>query len=115
MEVKYLLLFMAILIPIFVLVTAIVCARMPKFPNKWKWMIAILLGVGGLTINLDTGELFTQLLRISLLSVSVMKYGQEAPWFITVAFPLGAVLFWKKRNGGAFPDGKGGIDASRSS
>ena len=87
---------LTIAIPIFIAYTLILCAR-TRIKRKWLWIIFILLGIGTLSINWTTGELRFQLISFLLLGAGVFKPGLYGPWSLSIAFPLGAVLFLFKR------------------
>ncbi len=93
----YLVLAAAVLIPVFVLVTAYFCVRTPMAKWKWLWVIFILLGVGSFSLNWTTGEHAFGILRINPLGAGAGAAGPSAPWIIMVSFPLGAVMFWFRR------------------
>lgn len=87
---------LAVAIPIFILYTLILCAR-TRIKRKWLWVIFILLGIGTLGLNWTTGELRFQLISFLLLGAGAFKPGLYGPWSLSIAFPLGAVLFLLKR------------------
>lgn len=94
---QYLILFLAIIIPAFIVVTTYYCARTPIPKRKWLWVIFILLGVFSVQVNWTTGGIGIQPLSAYLLGISAVAAGPHAPWIITTSFPLGAVIFWFKR------------------
>src|SRR5436305_2927483 len=65
--------------------------------RRWLWILISLLGTPVTTMNWATGQVRTQTLRIQLFNVAVLKPGPHAPWFLSVAFPLGAFLFLSRR------------------
>jgi len=87
---------LALAIPIFSLYSLVVCAR-TKMRRKWLWIIFILFGVATFRINWTTGQMDYQLLSFQLLGASVFKMGFCAPWIVSVAFPVGAIVFLAKR------------------
>ena len=93
----YLVVAAAVLVPAFMLVTVYFCIRTPMAKWKWLWVIFILLGVGSFTLNWTTGAFAFGILRVSLLGAGVAAASPNAPWIITVSFPLGAVMFWFRR------------------
>ncbi len=88
----YLILTLAILAPILVLTALIICIRMKLRGRKWPWIIFILLGLGQLSINWNSGDIGFAVLAVQLFSASAFAapYG---PWIITVSLPLGALCF----------------------
>lgn len=89
----YFFLALTIIIPLFILYTVVLCARTPIEKAKWLWVVCILFGVAGITLNWTTGEMDGQILSIHLMGAGAIISNKYAPWFITVSFPLGAVLF----------------------
>ena len=75
----------------------ILCAMTPVKKRKWLWALFILVGVGKLSMNWTTGEIFTQ---IAYISVPVVAAGANiyGPWTISICFPLGAFIFLLRRN-----------------
>ena len=86
----------AVLAAGFSVVTAIRAFR-SRIRRRWLWILISLLGAPVTTMNWATGQLRTQTLRIQLVNVGVVRPGPNAPWFLSVAFPLGAFLFVSRR------------------
>lgn len=94
----YVMLFVAILIPCFILFTLGLCI-FTKVKYKWLWIIFILLGFGKVTYNWTTGYILFHInFNIQLLGSGIVKSGLYAPWIITFSFPVGAILFLILRN-----------------
>jgi hypothetical protein len=93
----YCILIGAIVIPIFILFVLVVCIRTKMKKRKWLWIIFIILGIGGLTINWTTGQLSFNPLNFQLLGAGCYKPELYAQWTISIAFPLGAILFLLRR------------------
>lgn len=87
---------LAILIPLFVIATAIVCWRTPIPHRKWLWRIFVLVGISQFTLDWTSGSMGFQPLQINLLGAGFMQqpYG---PVILQLGIPLGAVLFWIRR------------------
>ena len=83
---------LAVAIPVFILCTVIVCARTRIARLKWLWILCILFGVGQFGVNWTTGEYQLQPIGFQLLGAGAFAppYG---PWTLTIALPLGAVIF----------------------
>lgn len=94
---QYSILVLAIVVPIFILFTLIVCIRTPIPNKKWMWIIFILLGVGAIQVNWTNGAYGIQLLSVHLFGASATSAGPAAPWVISASIPLGAFIFWIKR------------------
>jgi hypothetical protein len=82
-----------ILVPIFVLGTAIACWRTPIPRHKWWWRIFVLWGITIFTLNWTTGALGFQPLAFNIFGAGFNQqlYG---PVILQVGLPIGAVLFW---------------------
>lgn len=92
----FLFLYLAILIPIFIIVTLIFAIR-TKLTKKWLWIIGILFGFMKFSINWTTGQVGFSLINISILGAGFSKSGIIAPWIISFSLPIVAVIFWYKR------------------
>ncbi|MBK9989586.1 MAG: hypothetical protein IPP19_02320 [Verrucomicrobia bacterium] len=88
----------AILLPIFSILTLIVCIRTKLARRKWLWIVFILFGLGQLSLNWTTGQLGLSLLSFQLFSGGAMTSSIYSPWIVSVSLPVGAVLFWIFRN-----------------
>ena len=87
---------LAVAAPLFSLYALVLCVRTRLRGKKWLWIVAILLGVGALSVNWTTGQWNFQPAYVQLLSASATAspYG---PWVISVSVPLGAILFVLRR------------------
>ncbi len=92
----YLVLALALLMPAFTIFALVVCARPRLRGRKWPWIVAILLGVGALTVNWTTGQVSFRPLTVLLFSAGAarMPFG---PWMVSAALPLGALVFFVRR------------------
>ena len=80
---------------VFILITlaALVLCIMDKGLNrKWLWIIFILVGFGQISVNWNTGIWDTSLAHVMLFSASAVSRGYGG-WVISVALPVGAVLY----------------------
>ncbi|WP_193162471.1 hypothetical protein [Microbulbifer hainanensis] len=93
----YVILILAVLVPLFILVTLAFCIRTPIPKWKWLWVLFILGGIGTVTLNWSTGEVATQTLHYLLFGASAFASSEYAPWMISVGIPVGAVIFWVRR------------------
>ncbi|MGF1526249.1 MAG: hypothetical protein ACFCBW_05590 [Candidatus Competibacterales bacterium] len=93
----YLVLMLAMVVSVFTLVTLYFCVRTPRLKLKWLWLVFVLIGIGSMNLNWTTGQYGFQLWSIMLLSASAVTPGPLGPWIISVSLPLGAILFWFKR------------------
>lgn len=84
-------------IPTFVLVTLITCIRTKMPRRKWLWILFILAGIGSLSLNWTTGQIGFKPISLLLFGASAMTSSIYSPWVVSIACPLGAILFWFKR------------------
>jgi hypothetical protein len=92
----YVVLVLAVVIPIFIIWTVILCAR-TMVRKKWLWIIFILAGITKLNLNWTTGQMGFQPIAFQIPGAGMAKMGLYAPWILTVSFPLGAILFLIKK------------------
>jgi hypothetical protein len=93
----YLVLIAAMVIPVFVLVTLVVCIRTKLPRRKWLWVLFILVGFGQVSLNWTTGETAVRPLHFQLFGAGVSFGGLYGPWMLMVSVPVGAIAFWFKR------------------
>jgi hypothetical protein len=93
---QYLTLTIAVGCLVFTFYVLVLCIRTKDIRRKWLWIIIVLVGVGKFAINWSTGQTsFTPFaIQIPCFSAIRALYGQ---WTIAAHFPLGAVIFLKKR------------------
>ena len=93
---QYVTLALGILIPIFIFCVLVLCIRTKMEKKKWLWIIFILFGIGRFTVNWTTNRW-----GVSPLYVLLFGSGSFAPpfgpWLISIAFPLGAIIFLIRR------------------
>lgn len=94
--IQYGVLTLAVIFALFSLYVLVVCVRTTLSGPKWPWVLAILFGVGKLSVNWTTGEWGFTSLAVQLFSGSAVAqlYG---PWIVSISFPLGAVIFLYRR------------------
>lgn len=86
-----------IIIPVFSIVTLVVCIR-TKFPRrKWLWIIFVIIGFCTFSLNWTTGQTSMNPLAFQLFGAGAMTSGVYAPWIISISVPVGAIAFWFKR------------------
>lgn len=93
----YVILTLAVIIPIFILVTLIYCIKTPIPKRKWLWVLFIIGGIGTISINWTTSVYDFKVFQYQLFGIAAMASSEYAPWVITAGFPLGALVFWFKR------------------
>ena len=92
----YLVLALAIGVPAFTIFALVVCARTKLRGRKWPWIIAILLGVGRLSVDWASGQWGFQPLIVQLLGAGAVA-APFGPWILSVSLPLGALVFLVRR------------------
>lgn len=86
-----------IAIPLFIIITVISVIKTP-IRRKWAWILLVILLNVGVNFNWTTGLFQWRNIEVILLLATDIAYGSiYAPWDFTVAFPLGAVIFWYRR------------------
>jgi hypothetical protein len=98
---NYVVLVLAIALPLFSMATLIVCIRTP-LPRKRKilWCLGILIGVGQIGVNWTSGAIFINPLYIQFVSAGWLRAGPFAPHLISISVPLFAMLFLLRRHQG---------------
>ena len=77
---------------VFTFVTAFKMRRRLMKPKRWLFFV--LIGIGALELNWTTDEVAFQLIHFGLLGAGFAKTGVMGAWFLTIYFPLGALMFW---------------------
>jgi hypothetical protein len=103
---QYAVLAFAVLAPLLSLYALILCVRTKMPRNKWLWIIFILFGLGGFSVNWTTGDWHFQPINFQLFSAGTFAPPYGA-WTITVALPLGAIWFLLRRKSLTAPSGEG--------
>ena len=93
----YLVFALAVLIPLFIVLTLVLCLLTPIAKRKWLWMLFIAVGITNFVFNWSNGAHSFQLLYASILGAGFMKNGPYAPCIISLGFPLGAIIFLLRR------------------
>jgi hypothetical protein len=83
--------------PLLTLFALVQCVRDKNLRRKWAWVLFILLGVGTLTIDWTSAAWGFKPVGFLLFSGGAVA-GFYGPWTISVALPLGAVIYlWRRR------------------
>lgn len=93
----YLVLFSCVAVPIFILVTLVLAFRTPIARRKWLWRLFVALGPVQLTLNWTTGEFSIQPISLMLLGAGFYQASPYGPYFLSVALPIGALVFLARR------------------
>ena len=89
---QYLVLALAVLVPLFSIYVLILCIRTKIEKRKWLWILFIILGVGKFAINWTTGQWNVMPVAVQLFGVGAFSPPYGA-WTLSVSLPLGAILF----------------------
>jgi hypothetical protein len=84
-------------------VAAAIAALRSTIPKKWAWAALALVGVGTVQLNWATGAMSALPLHFLLLGAGFTKGSEFSPWIISAAFPLGAVITWRRIRRGPVP------------
>jgi hypothetical protein len=87
---------LCITVPCLVLFALVVCIR-SRLPRKWLWIVFILFGVCQFRLDWTSGAYEFRPISVSLFGTSLFKVGPYAPWILSCAVPLGAIVFLIRR------------------
>jgi hypothetical protein len=88
----YLVLALAVFMPLFSLYALVRCLRANPLKRKWLWIAFILVGFSTFSLNWSSGLWSFRPLSVQLFSASAFQplYG---PWSLSVSLPVGAIVF----------------------
>jgi len=95
--IHYAMLLMALLIPLFILVSLVLCVRTPIPKRKWLWVLFVLCGFFQISLNWTTGTFNMNPFSVHLLGAGFFKPGPFGPVTIWISLPLGAIIFLRQR------------------
>ena len=78
-------------------VVAVRVARARGMPRRWLWFVVALFGLGQFSLDWATGAWGIKPLYVMLLSAGFMKAGPVAPWILSFAIPVGAIVAEARR------------------
>jgi hypothetical protein len=93
----YVVFVLAIAIPLFIVFALVVCFRTPIAKRKWLWVLFVALGFVQFSLNWADGSSGVRPLSFLLLGAGFFRSGLHGPLILTVAFPLGAIVFLARR------------------
>ncbi|MGC4076436.1 MAG: hypothetical protein QM702_05270 [Rubrivivax sp.] len=93
----YLVLALAVAVPLFVLYALVLCARTKFLRRKWLWLLFVAVGFVQFQFNWSTGDWGVIPLSVLLLGSGFATSGPYAPWIFTIALPVGAIVFLLRR------------------
>ena len=86
----------AILFVLLSLAALLVCIRERGLERKWLWILCILFGITDLSVNWNTGATTFSPLSLQLFSAGTST-GPDGALLVSLALPLGAVLYlWRR-------------------
>ncbi|HEX6395978.1 MAG TPA: hypothetical protein VFZ95_01015 [Steroidobacteraceae bacterium] len=93
---QYGILVAAVLFLALTLTALITCIMDKRLPRKWLWILFIIVGIGKLSINWNSGTWDFSPVNILLFSVSAVSRGY-AGWVLSIALPVGAAVYLARR------------------
>jgi hypothetical protein len=93
---QYALLVAGVLALALTLAAFIACVMEKGLQRKWLWVVFILVGIGRLSVNWNTGVWDFQALSVTLFSANAVSRGYGG-WVIAVGLPLGAAVYLIRR------------------
>ena len=92
----YLVLLFAAIVHIFIIYTAVLCAR-TRMHKKWRWFVLVLIGSGNFMFDWTTGLWGFRLISVWFLGGVVWRDGLNGPWMVYVSMPITAIVFHIRR------------------
>jgi len=96
--IQYLFLTICILVPLFIIITLVAAIRTKFKKRKWLWIIFISIGIVKFSLNWTTGQTGLSLLHFQLFGAGMVTSSVYAPLIMSFSLPIGALLFWLKRD-----------------
>jgi hypothetical protein len=102
----YIFLVFLIAVPVFIIATIIAIIRNKHMTKKWLWGLFASVGLWGFNLNWTTGKISTEFVEITensfqlkiisfqLFGAGILKAATYSSYIITIAFPIGAILYW---------------------
>ena len=101
----YVWLALAVLMPLVTIATAIRVIRADGMPRRWLWAVVALISSPAFTLNWTTGRPALANNLFVLFGAALARPEAAAPWLLTVAMPIGAVVTYLRlrewRNAGS--------------
>lgn len=72
--------------------TAVFIAIQRRMPKRWRWVLMSLLGIGRFSLDWSSGAIGVKPIFLMLGAAGFSKLAPVAPWILTFAFPIGAIL-----------------------
>lgn len=97
--IDYLFLALSIMVPLFILTTGFLMLRSKIIVRKkiiWAFLI-LFLSTPTFIVNWNSGAIDFKLLNFTLLGAGAGRPSLYSPWFLSFAVPIGAILYWLRR------------------
>lgn len=104
--IHYLFLILLVAVPLFIIGTIFAIIRNKHLTKKWLWGLFASVGLWGFNLNWITGNITTEFVEITensfqlkvisfqFFGAGIVKAATYSPYIITIAFPVGAILYW---------------------
>ena len=92
--VHYMMLALAIIIPLFCLFALYICVQKKEGFAMWVWAVFILVGIGNVSINWTSGKVAYNIISITSVWAPGLRDGASGAFYITYAIPVGAIVFF---------------------
>jgi hypothetical protein len=89
----YMMLALAIIIPLFSLFAIALCVKKKEGFAMWVWAVFILVGIGNVSINWTSGKVAYNIISITSVWAPGLRDGASGAYYITYAIPVGAIVF----------------------
>jgi hypothetical protein len=77
-------------------VSVAVRAFRTSMKRRWAWTLLALVGTGTVSFNWTTGQVGFGLLGVLFLDAAFGQRAPAAPWILQAAFPIGALMTWRR-------------------
>jgi len=94
---NYIILLAAVIVPIFIIISLIMCYKVPILKRKWLWYLFIAFGFCSFQLEWTMGQLMIQPTIFQLLGAGFFRASIYGPVIINASIPIGAILFQIKR------------------
>ncbi len=94
--IHYVWLTLALIIPLVTITVAAIVWRARGMPRRWLWVFGSLIATPAFFINWTTGEVGVQSAFFLLFGGAATSAGPAAPWVVSFALPIGALVAYLK-------------------
>jgi hypothetical protein len=93
----YVVLALAVAIPLFILFALVLCVRTKFEKRKWLWVLFVAVGLVQFQFNWTSGDWQIRPVSFALFGAGFVRSGPVGPWIFTLAVPVGAIVFLLRR------------------